>query len=119
MRGGKLSFRRPPSKRLLVSGCMACSKPLAACPSKAEDVELATTPDTGESVFLPLPGLKRSVYRAEFLAVVRALEECKPKGLLVIAKVWFTAFMLSKLDAGIPKVDTGILRAEPWLRFRL
>eukprot|EP00971_Amphidinium_carterae_P083406 1650760-Amphidinium_carterae.4 len=32
--------------------------------------------------FLPLPGLKQSVYRAEFLAVVRALEECKPKRLV-------------------------------------
>eukprot|EP00971_Amphidinium_carterae_P116847 2314157-Amphidinium_carterae.1 len=28
---------------------------------------------------MPLPGLKQSVYRAEFLDMVRALEECKPK----------------------------------------
>eukprot|EP00971_Amphidinium_carterae_P135922 2693251-Amphidinium_carterae.1 len=34
--------------------------------------------DTQERVWLPLPGLKQSVYRAEFLAVVRALEECHP-----------------------------------------
>eukprot|EP00971_Amphidinium_carterae_P265560 5268159-Amphidinium_carterae.2 len=38
--------------------------------------------NTGESVFRPLPGLKESVYRAEFLAVVRALEECNPKRLV-------------------------------------
>eukprot|EP00971_Amphidinium_carterae_P245723 4879687-Amphidinium_carterae.1 len=38
--------------------------------------------DTGESVLLPLLGLKQSVYRAEFLATVRALEECKPKRLV-------------------------------------
>eukprot|EP00971_Amphidinium_carterae_P078878 1560642-Amphidinium_carterae.2 len=34
--------------------------------------------DTKEHVWLPLPGLRRSVYRAEFIAVVRALEECQP-----------------------------------------
>eukprot|EP00971_Amphidinium_carterae_P205751 4083169-Amphidinium_carterae.1 len=34
--------------------------------------------DTKERVWLPLPGLKQSVYRAEFLALVRALEECQP-----------------------------------------
>eukprot|EP00971_Amphidinium_carterae_P166117 3292667-Amphidinium_carterae.6 len=34
--------------------------------------------DTQERVWLPLPDLKQSVYRAEFLAVVRALEECQP-----------------------------------------
>eukprot|EP00971_Amphidinium_carterae_P028195 555248-Amphidinium_carterae.1 len=46
--------------------------------------------DTGESVFLPLPGLKQAVYRAEFLAVVRRLKSASRKGL-----------------------------AEPWPRFRL
>eukprot|EP00971_Amphidinium_carterae_P054938 1082841-Amphidinium_carterae.1 len=34
--------------------------------------------DTHEHVWLPLHGLTQSVYRAEFLAVVRALEECQP-----------------------------------------
>eukprot|EP00971_Amphidinium_carterae_P296680 5893727-Amphidinium_carterae.1 len=34
--------------------------------------------DTQEKVWLPLRGLKRSVCRAEFFAVVRALEECQP-----------------------------------------
>eukprot|EP00971_Amphidinium_carterae_P190976 3790151-Amphidinium_carterae.1 len=34
--------------------------------------------DTQEHVWLPLPGLRQSVYRAEFLAVVRVLEECQP-----------------------------------------
>eukprot|EP00971_Amphidinium_carterae_P230397 4572703-Amphidinium_carterae.1 len=34
--------------------------------------------DTHERVWLPLPGLRQSVYRAESLAVVRALEECHP-----------------------------------------
>eukprot|EP00971_Amphidinium_carterae_P170445 3377168-Amphidinium_carterae.1 len=34
--------------------------------------------DTQEHVWLPLPGLRQSVYRADFLAVVRALEECQP-----------------------------------------
>eukprot|EP00971_Amphidinium_carterae_P194388 3857380-Amphidinium_carterae.2 len=38
--------------------------------------------NTGESVWLPLPGLKQSVYRAELLATVRALEECKPRRLV-------------------------------------
>eukprot|EP00971_Amphidinium_carterae_P027128 534782-Amphidinium_carterae.1 len=28
---------------------------------------------------LPLPGLRQSVYRAEFLAGVRALKECQPR----------------------------------------
>eukprot|EP00971_Amphidinium_carterae_P185405 3681270-Amphidinium_carterae.1 len=36
--------------------------------------------DIGESVWLPVPGLKQSVYRAEFLATVGA-QECKPKRL--------------------------------------
>eukprot|EP00971_Amphidinium_carterae_P112885 2235513-Amphidinium_carterae.2 len=39
--------------------------------------------DTGESVWMPLPGLKQSVYRAEPLATVRALAEAgrrQPKG---------------------------------------
>eukprot|EP00971_Amphidinium_carterae_P267808 5313340-Amphidinium_carterae.1 len=34
--------------------------------------------DTQEHVWLPFPGLRQSVCRAEFLAVVRALEECQP-----------------------------------------
>eukprot|EP00971_Amphidinium_carterae_P280427 5567043-Amphidinium_carterae.1 len=34
--------------------------------------------DTGVSVWLPLPGMKQSVYPAELLAIVRAREECKP-----------------------------------------
>eukprot|EP00971_Amphidinium_carterae_P145912 2892046-Amphidinium_carterae.3 len=38
--------------------------------------------DTQERVWLPLPGLKQSVYRAEFLAVVRALEERQPHSVL-------------------------------------
>eukprot|EP00971_Amphidinium_carterae_P095967 1899201-Amphidinium_carterae.2 len=38
--------------------------------------------DTGESVWQPIPRLKQSVYRAEFLATVRALEECKPQRLV-------------------------------------
>eukprot|EP00971_Amphidinium_carterae_P333118 6467657-Amphidinium_carterae.2 len=33
----------------------------------------------GRRVRRPLPGLKQSVYRAELLAVVRALEECQPQ----------------------------------------
>eukprot|EP00971_Amphidinium_carterae_P038428 755782-Amphidinium_carterae.1 len=33
---------------------------------------------TQEHVWLPLPGLRQSVYRAELLAVVRVLEECQP-----------------------------------------
>eukprot|EP00971_Amphidinium_carterae_P057448 1135796-Amphidinium_carterae.3 len=35
--------------------------------------------DSHEKVLFLLPGLKQSVYRAEFLAVVRALEECQPR----------------------------------------
>eukprot|EP00971_Amphidinium_carterae_P311803 6197685-Amphidinium_carterae.1 len=37
--------------------------------------------DTGESVWLLLPGLKQSVQSSgvKFLATVRALEECKPQ----------------------------------------
>eukprot|EP00971_Amphidinium_carterae_P079936 1581489-Amphidinium_carterae.1 len=34
--------------------------------------------DTQEHVWLPIPGLRQSAYRAEFLAVVRELEECQP-----------------------------------------
>eukprot|EP00971_Amphidinium_carterae_P172100 3412156-Amphidinium_carterae.4 len=34
--------------------------------------------DTQEKVFYPLPGIKQSVYRAEWHAVARALEECRP-----------------------------------------
>eukprot|EP00971_Amphidinium_carterae_P347327 6489264-Amphidinium_carterae.2 len=50
----------------------------------ADDADTVATPsaeggvgyytDTQERVWLPLPGLKQFVYRAEFLAVVRALE---------------------------------------------
>eukprot|EP00971_Amphidinium_carterae_P279935 5557128-Amphidinium_carterae.1 len=59
--------------------------------------------DTGESVFLPLPALKQSVYRAEFhraefLAVVRALEECKPKRLVGDCKG--VVYCLHALKAG-------------------
>eukprot|EP00971_Amphidinium_carterae_P222994 4424925-Amphidinium_carterae.1 len=35
--------------------------------------------DTQEKVWLKLPGLRQSVYRAEFLVAVRALEECQPR----------------------------------------
>eukprot|EP00971_Amphidinium_carterae_P350642 6491664-Amphidinium_carterae.1 len=85
-----------PSKRLLASGCMACCLPLKGrlCLTMNR-LWLSGNPhehfrrcgvgyytDIGESVFLPLPGLKQSVYRAEFLVVVRALEECKPKRLV-------------------------------------
>eukprot|EP00971_Amphidinium_carterae_P157193 3116273-Amphidinium_carterae.2 len=42
--------------------------------------------DTGESVWLALPGLnKESIYRAELLATVRALNECKPKRCVLVA----------------------------------
>eukprot|EP00971_Amphidinium_carterae_P134560 2666825-Amphidinium_carterae.2 len=34
--------------------------------------------DTNEHLWVPVPGLRQSVYRAEFHAVVRALEECQP-----------------------------------------
>eukprot|EP00971_Amphidinium_carterae_P334433 6469728-Amphidinium_carterae.1 len=45
------------------------------------DVGLVTTltlKNVSGRVWLLLPGLKQSVYRAEFLTVVRALEECQP-----------------------------------------
>eukprot|EP00971_Amphidinium_carterae_P244791 4860245-Amphidinium_carterae.4 len=39
---------------------------------------VAYNTDTQERVWLPSPGIKQSVYRTEFLSVVRALEECQP-----------------------------------------
>eukprot|EP00971_Amphidinium_carterae_P210095 4168052-Amphidinium_carterae.1 len=65
--------------------------------------------DTGESVWLPLPGLKQFVYRAEGLATLIALEECQRIQLVdrsVIAKVWSPAFMLCVLAEVSPKVGT-------------
>eukprot|EP00971_Amphidinium_carterae_P084387 1670285-Amphidinium_carterae.1 len=45
--------------------------------------------DTGEGAWFPLPGCRQSVFRAELLAVARALEVCNPTlSDLVIAKVW-------------------------------
>eukprot|EP00971_Amphidinium_carterae_P092830 1838216-Amphidinium_carterae.1 len=35
--------------------------------------------DNGERAWLPLPGCRQSVFRAELLAVVRAEEECNPR----------------------------------------
>eukprot|EP00971_Amphidinium_carterae_P136485 2704279-Amphidinium_carterae.1 len=35
--------------------------------------------DTGEQCWIALPGIRQSVFRAELLAVVRALEECQPR----------------------------------------
>eukprot|EP00971_Amphidinium_carterae_P109693 2172722-Amphidinium_carterae.1 len=35
--------------------------------------------DTGDRSWLPLPGFRQPVFRAELLAVVRALEECQPR----------------------------------------
>eukprot|EP00971_Amphidinium_carterae_P124549 2467288-Amphidinium_carterae.1 len=43
--------------------------------------EVAYYIHTGESVWLPFSGHKQSIYRAELLAVVRALEERQPASL--------------------------------------
>eukprot|EP00971_Amphidinium_carterae_P007893 156170-Amphidinium_carterae.1 len=73
--------------------------------------------DTVESVLLPLPGLKQSVHRAEFLAVVRALEECKPKWLSLavppagVQIVWMKAHQ-SERDAEYGRVDHSDLQGN-------
>eukprot|EP00971_Amphidinium_carterae_P113458 2247858-Amphidinium_carterae.1 len=46
----------------------------------SEDVGLVMSLiDTGERCWMALPGIRQSVFRAELLAVVRALEECQPR----------------------------------------
>eukprot|EP00971_Amphidinium_carterae_P345662 6486743-Amphidinium_carterae.2 len=60
--------------------------------------------DTGESVFLPLTVLKQSVHRAELLVTVRALEECKPKG---IGNIGYRLELLGL--SGVAGIDSGIL----------
>eukprot|EP00971_Amphidinium_carterae_P026182 516378-Amphidinium_carterae.3 len=64
----------------------------------SEDAGLATTLTLVKVFLCPHLGLKHSVYPAEFLAVVRALEECKPKGLVSDCKG--VASCLHALKAG-------------------
>eukprot|EP00971_Amphidinium_carterae_P085236 1686245-Amphidinium_carterae.2 len=145
LKGGRLSFRPAPWRRLLVSGFIDCflhpGIRLLSIMSRLwlpgvvfilcglmGSGRYSSNPhfracgvgyyiDIGVSVWLPFPGLKQSVYRAEFLVNVRALEKCKPKRLLVIAKAWFPACSYER-DAGNLKANTGTLRLSLWPRFR-
>eukprot|EP00971_Amphidinium_carterae_P283226 5622914-Amphidinium_carterae.1 len=68
--------------------------------------------DTHERVWLPLPGLKQSVYRAEFLAVVRALEECHPHDVVSHCKGVVKAVQALQTGPEDLKVVTGTLSRE-------
>eukprot|EP00971_Amphidinium_carterae_P112279 2223932-Amphidinium_carterae.2 len=68
----------------------------------------AATPTQKERVRLPLPGLKQYVYRAEFLAVVRALEKCHPHEVVSDCKGVVKACKPCKLDEGCPKGDLDL-----------
>eukprot|EP00971_Amphidinium_carterae_P194173 3853107-Amphidinium_carterae.1 len=59
--------------------------------------------DTHEHVWLPLPGLRQYVYRADFLAVVRALEECQPHEVVSDGKGVVKAFQALQTGRRMPK----------------
>eukprot|EP00971_Amphidinium_carterae_P197857 3926506-Amphidinium_carterae.1 len=63
--------------------------------------------DTQERVTLPLPGLKQSVYGAEFLAVVRALEECHPHEVVSDCKG-----VVNAMQALVPATDAPFQLGE-------
>eukprot|EP00971_Amphidinium_carterae_P114652 2271596-Amphidinium_carterae.1 len=67
--------------------------------------------DIQERAWLPLLGMKQSVYRAEFLAVVRALEERQPHE---TAKGWSRLCKPYKPEEDTPKDATGTLKRGPF-----
>eukprot|EP00971_Amphidinium_carterae_P127900 2533210-Amphidinium_carterae.1 len=72
--------------------------------------------DTQERAWFPLPGIKQSVYRAEFLAVVRALEECQPHEVVSDCKGVAKAVQaLLHSDVDTLKAETGTLKRWPFL----
>eukprot|EP00971_Amphidinium_carterae_P013829 272439-Amphidinium_carterae.2 len=68
--------------------------------------------DTQERVWLRLPGLKQSVYRAEFLAVVRAWKSASRMRLSATAKELSKQSKPCKLVAGGLKAVTVTLNRE-------
>eukprot|EP00971_Amphidinium_carterae_P193891 3847109-Amphidinium_carterae.1 len=64
---------------------------------------------THEHVWLPLLGLKQSVYRAEFLAVVRALEECQPHDVVSDCKGVVKAIQALQTGRRMPKGRDRVL----------
>eukprot|EP00971_Amphidinium_carterae_P060485 1197160-Amphidinium_carterae.1 len=77
--------------------------------------------DTQERVWLPLLSLKQSVYRAEFLAVARALEECHPHEVVSDCQGVVKALQASQTGGRHPKeraiawrvdVDSGRMTAD-------
>eukprot|EP00971_Amphidinium_carterae_P054228 1068159-Amphidinium_carterae.1 len=73
--------------------------------------------DTQTRVWLPLPGINQSVYRAEFLAVVRALEECQPHEVVSDCKEGSKRSRLSKPDGELRK-DRTLAAPLPGQRIR-
>eukprot|EP00971_Amphidinium_carterae_P343512 6483291-Amphidinium_carterae.1 len=56
--------------------------------------------DTQERAWLPLPRIKETVYRADFLAVARALEECQPGPRVIVSDCKGVVKALQALQSG-------------------
>eukprot|EP00971_Amphidinium_carterae_P345730 6486845-Amphidinium_carterae.3 len=86
LRGARLRFRPPLLMLLRVLSCMVCFLLKGRLsnnePASVSRPGVRTDGSATLVVWLPLPGLKPSVYGSEFLAAVTALEECKPKRLV-------------------------------------
>eukprot|EP00971_Amphidinium_carterae_P279091 5540269-Amphidinium_carterae.1 len=59
--------------------------------------------DTGEKCWMALPGIRQSVFRAELLAVVRALEECQPRRVVSDCKGVVKALQAIQRGHRLPK----------------
>eukprot|EP00971_Amphidinium_carterae_P004869 97399-Amphidinium_carterae.1 len=59
--------------------------------------------DTGERCWMALPGCRQSVFIAELLAVVRALEECQPTRVASDCKVVVKALQAIQSGHRLPK----------------
>eukprot|EP00971_Amphidinium_carterae_P340204 6478411-Amphidinium_carterae.1 len=59
--------------------------------------------DMQERAWLPLRGIKQSVYRAEFLAVARALEECQLHEVVSVCKRVVKAVQVLQTGRKTPK----------------
>eukprot|EP00971_Amphidinium_carterae_P288399 5725682-Amphidinium_carterae.1 len=67
--------------------------------------------DSAASVELATTRILRRGFRAEFLAVVRALEECQPRVIVSDCRGVVKAVQALQADDS-PKADTGIQRRE-------
>eukprot|EP00971_Amphidinium_carterae_P249088 4944270-Amphidinium_carterae.1 len=59
--------------------------------------------DTGERCWMALPGCRQSVFRAELLSVVRALEECQPSRVVSDCKRVVKALQAIQSGHRLPK----------------